>query len=59
MNRGILASIGDIAALVSPRVSAGLRHHEAEPKSGITDCPRFAENVKTLARFLATTPKNR
>ena len=85
MNRGLLASICDILALISPRVSAAtttlgqvhaaldaayalllgqphsarLRHHKAEPKSGITDCARFAENVKRLAQFLATTPKNR
>jgi hypothetical protein len=33
-----------------------LRFHRIEPPSGVINCKTFADNVKTLSRFLATGP---
>ncbi len=30
-----------------------LRFHKVEPEPGVINCRTFADNVKTLARFLA------
>jgi hypothetical protein len=33
-----------------------LRHHKIEPRDGVIDCQTFADNVRTLARFVAASP---